>query len=165
MDWTDFTSVWATETAPAAFATSPLYEAFVKGLKSLGDTAGLEIVRLTSPEANLLAALNAPCTEVFTAHGAEPAYPAAVGAFADKVAAQPPEGYRGGAVLDSVDEVQGLGRVVKLVIGWDSREVHLAAKGKPGREFILLSFRHVCGSCCVPFAWLPVSGIWADVAV
>jgi hypothetical protein len=108
-------------------------------LKSLSDQSSVEMVRLVSKEEDLLTALDAPCTEVFTAYGAEPAFPAAVGSFAEKVAAQPPEGYRGGAVCDSVDDVKDQGRIVKLIVGWESREVHLQAKGKPGRESLPIS--------------------------
>ena len=96
------------------------------------------MVRPVSEEKHLLAALASPCTEIFTGYGADPAFPAAVVAFADKVAEQPPPGYHDAAVCDSVDDVKDQGRVVKLVVGWESREAHLEAKGKPGRECLCL---------------------------
>jgi len=101
------------------------------------------VVRVVSGAEHLAGALDAPCTEVFTAYGAEPAFPAATAAFAAKVAAEPPAAFRGAAVCDSGDDVDAAdrrGRVVKLLVGWDSREAHLAAKGKPGRKSRRLGF-------------------------
>ena len=146
-------TVWASAADQSAFQSSPAYGPFLQSLRSLADPdspAGVETARLVSPEVELSAALDAPCTEVFTAYGAEPAFPGAVAAFAAGVAAAPPPAYRGAAVCDSAGEIEGLGRVVKLVVGWESREAHLEAKGKPGRELYLL-FVSPCLASLPPF--------------
>lgn len=110
----------------------------------------------------LTAALEAPTTEVFTGYNAlQSTFAAAVRKFTSLVDAQPgaaSTGYRGSAVLETVEDVavapaavlaapelvSWVGSAVKLVIGWTSREAHLEAKEKAGREFRQHPF-----SCCI----------------
>ncbi|KAK4154623.1 hypothetical protein C8A00DRAFT_42624 [Chaetomidium leptoderma] len=74
--------------------------------------------------------LGAPCTEVFTAYGVEEGFVGNVGRFVSCVDADPPEGYRGAAVFG---DGNGDGeKVVRMVIGWASREAHLVAKEGSG---------------------------------
>lgn len=52
----------------------------------------------------------------------------------------PAEGYKGAAFGSGVVQRRKEGdvdeeQVVRLVIGWTSREAHLEAKGKPGGEY------------------------------
>ncbi|KAL2132626.1 hypothetical protein VTI74DRAFT_3565 [Chaetomium olivicolor] len=81
------------------------------------------------------AAFQAPCTEVFTGFGAEEGFVANVGQFVRGVEGNRPEGFWGAAwggsvALDEKGEYDG--DVVRMVIGWTSKEAHLEAKGKPG---------------------------------
>lgn len=101
---------------------------------------------LLSPADGAAAALAAPTTEVFTGYGAEPGFEASVREFAARVDAERPAGYRGcavGPVAEAVCGPTGGGEkslAVKLVVGWDSKEAHLEAKGKPGGELIISRF-------------------------
>lgn len=57
----------------------------------------------------------------------------------------PAEGYKGAALGSGVVQRRKEGdvdeeQVVRLVIGWTSREAHLEAKGKPGGEYPSLLF-------------------------
>lgn len=105
----------------------------------------------TSPSRG--SALEAPCTEVFTAFGAEERFRENVGRFVEAVERMPPEGYLGAWFGESVEEEEegegekgvreggekeegGQGRVVRMLLGWTSREAHLAAKGVPGGEYL-----------------------------
>ncbi|KXX77040.1 hypothetical protein MMYC01_206106 [Madurella mycetomatis] len=74
----------------------------------------------------------APCTEVFTAFGSEPGFLGNCARFLTKVEGTRPEGYLGGALATAAVEDDGGEKVVRLVIGWTSKEAHLEAKGKPG---------------------------------
>ncbi|KAK4128205.1 hypothetical protein N657DRAFT_638629 [Parathielavia appendiculata] len=87
--------------------------------------------------------LSGPCTEVFTAFGAEDGFVENVRRFVGAVDDNPPEGYRGAAVGEGVGLTDGDGngngnrggeneKLVRMVIGWTSREAHLEAKGQPG---------------------------------
>jgi hypothetical protein len=92
------------------------------------------------------AALNAPCTEVMTAYGVEEGtFLKQCGLFMDRVDAGVgrDEGYHGyalgGETLGDVKKVDGgpSGKGVVLILGWDSKEAHLQAKGKPGRKLFI----------------------------
>lgn len=87
-------------------------------------------------------ALRAPCTEVFTAFGAEEGFAENVARFVAAVGDERPEGFEGASWFgEDVDlvEVDGDGeKVVRMVIGWASREAHLEAKARPGGEFCLI---------------------------
>lgn len=97
--------------------------------------------------AKLIGALESPTTEVFTGYDAlQSAFAAAVRTFTKVVDAQPPKGYHGAAVLETVEDValspeaaqaapelvSWVGSAVKLIIGWTSKEAHLEAKAKEG---------------------------------
>jgi hypothetical protein len=105
--------------------------------------------------------LDAPCTEVFTAYGTDnvEAFAGQVSAFVDKVEENPPTGYFAAAVGLNSGVVAGEGdgeeggqqeggggsgggggggeegegdNTVRLLIGWASKESHMAAKGVEG---------------------------------
>ncbi|KAK4171470.1 hypothetical protein QBC36DRAFT_339894 [Triangularia setosa] len=83
-----------------------------------------------------VAVLKAPCTEVFTAFGAEDGFEEQVGRFVTAVKGDMPEGYKGADYGGEV-KVDGEGggngeKSVRMVIGWVSKEAHVEAKGKPG---------------------------------
>ncbi|KAL2122694.1 hypothetical protein VTJ04DRAFT_3149 [Mycothermus thermophilus] len=85
---------------------------------------------------DVLAVVSAPCTEIFTAFGAEEGFVANVGRFVAAVDANQPEGYKGGSFAESVDlsleSTTQQDKVVRMLIGWTSREAHIEAKAKPG---------------------------------
>lgn len=87
---------------------------------------------------DVLAVVSAPCTEIFTAFGAEEGFVANVGRFVAAVDANQPEGYKGGSFAESVDlsleSTTQQDKVVRMLIGWTSREAHIEAKAKPGGE-------------------------------
>jgi hypothetical protein len=136
--------VWRTADSRKKFATS-----------QQTDVAPLLVEALAVEEADrasLTAALEAPTTEVFTGYDAlQSTYAAAVRKFTSLVDAQldaASSGYRGSAVLESAEDValapaavqaepglvSRVGSAVKLLIGWTSKEAHLEAKEKAGRE-------------------------------
>ncbi|KAH6619827.1 hypothetical protein B0J18DRAFT_435101 [Chaetomium sp. MPI-SDFR-AT-0129] len=97
-----------------------------------------ETVAITAaPGQDWESALRAPCTEVFTAYGPENGYVEGTGRFVSAVDTSPAEGYKGAAFGSGVVQRRKEGdvdeeQVVRLVLGWTSREAHLEAKGKPG---------------------------------
>ncbi|KAK4250824.1 hypothetical protein C7999DRAFT_28653 [Corynascus novoguineensis] len=77
-------------------------------------------------------AVAAPCTEVFTAYGAEDGFLGNLDQFLDAVNANAPEGFYGGSPGEGVALKEGDEKVVRGVLGWKSREAHFEAKDKPG---------------------------------
>ena len=127
--------MWSSADAIKDFTSSDEFQTFLAGLRGLTTSpSALEKVQCSGGDVVGLwqTALAAPCTEVFTAHGAEAGFEAAVGEFLGKVDAAPPAGYRGGAVSASAGEEGEKGRVVKMGIGWESKEAHLLAKEGSG---------------------------------
>jgi len=79
-------------------------------------------------EAAAIEPLAAPCTEVFTAYGAESGFLDNAKRFAEALGAEKPNGYFGSAVGEGVD---GEGTVMML-LGWESVQAHGEAKGVDG---------------------------------
>jgi hypothetical protein len=111
---------WLTPDAALSYRSSQLASSLAPGEHTLAFTAP-----------GWAAVLDAPCTEVFTGFGAEEGFAANVESFVSSVDANPPEAYRGAA---SGESLGGSEKVVRMVIGWTSREAHLEAKEKPGGE-------------------------------
>ncbi len=118
------------------------FKGFMAKMDTLVTALGLQQVAVVAGDAAVPAVpavFDAPCTELVTAYGAEPGYETAVATFAGRVDADPPEGYLGSVVAESVYDVAPTpegekGKMVTLAIGWTSREAHVAAKAKPGGE-------------------------------
>lgn len=113
----------------------------------LGDVKETLVIAL-SPSPSQGPVFDAPCTEIFTAFGAEEGFAGNVGRFVRAVDGAPPVGYRGAVFGESVGDGE---RIVRLAIGWESREAHLEAKGRPGGEFsffFFLYFLMCCFDCC-----------------
>ncbi|KAK3898936.1 hypothetical protein C8A05DRAFT_18552 [Staphylotrichum tortipilum] len=77
-------------------------------------------------------ALSAPCTEVFTAYGAEEEFEGNVARFVAEVRGRMPTGAEGAAFGVATGDGTGKeeGGTVRMVIGWESRERHVEEKGK-----------------------------------
>ncbi|KAJ9157409.1 hypothetical protein NKR23_g66 [Pleurostoma richardsiae] len=123
---------WRSYADVQAWSTSPARESFLVGLDALADLASAHHLN-----ADATVALSAPATEVFTGYGAQPGFAGNVAQFAEKLDAEKPTGYYGlahGEVLEEISKEEGgeKGKAAKLVIGWESREAHFEAKGKPG---------------------------------
>ena len=141
---------WSTLAASSAFAASPALPSIktkiASPLLSSGSSPPPPHRTVLSPPDAVGAALAAPTVEVFTGYGAEAGFEDNVRDFSAKVDAEKPTGYHAAAVGPVADpvakgEAQGdadKGLAVKLVIGWDSKEAHLEAKGKSGGEFVPL---------------------------
>ncbi|KAL1902784.1 hypothetical protein Sste5346_000694 [Sporothrix stenoceras] len=132
-------TVWRTADSRKKFATSHQ----TNHAPLVVEILGVE----ESDNAKLIGALESPTTEVFTGYDAlQSAFAAAVRTFTSAVDAQPPKGYHGAAVMETVEDValsptaaeaapaliSWVGSAVKLIIGWTSREAHLEAKAQPG---------------------------------
>ncbi|ERT02809.1 uncharacterized protein SPSK_09624 [Sporothrix schenckii 1099-18] len=135
-------TVWRTADSRKAFAISQQTDA----APLLVEVLGIE----EADRGRLTSVLEAPTTEVYTGYDALPSiFAAAVRKFAGLIDAQPDAtstGYRGNAVLETVEDValapeavqaapelvSWVGPAVKLVVGWTSREAHLEAKEKAG---------------------------------
>lgn len=112
---------------------------------TLPDSRSLAIT-LPGVRGNLAAALDAPCTEVFTCHGVDDGFlDANMKPFAKGVDEGRPDGFHGLAYGEFDQPAAGgdlpAGPAVRILLGWDSKEAHLAQRGEgKGRRMI---------SCCV----------------
>ncbi|PKS10577.1 hypothetical protein jhhlp_002331 [Lomentospora prolificans] len=125
---------WSSREALEAFSSSDA----LAGLAGVA-TGGSVTAAHLSLEGTSEKALGAPCTEVVTAYGVEPAFISQCHDFISKVDTGKLEGYHGyglGEVQQDIarDGKGDKGPAVILIIGWDSKEAHLEAKAKPGRE-------------------------------
>jgi len=115
---------------------------------------------LLTPDDGVAAALSAPTTEVFTGFGVEPGFDSSVREFAARVTAEGPVGYHGCAAGPSVEDIGKpdgeKGPAVMLVIGWDSKEAHTEAKGKPGGEYYPMSNYFYVSFPPFPFSLFPL---------
>jgi hypothetical protein len=134
---------WASQEAYAAAATEDR-------------SAYTSSVQVPVKHGNPSAALQAPCTEVMTAYGVEDAFLGQVVEFMAKVdgGVGKEDGYHGYAIGgETLGDIQKgpegeKGKGVVLILGWDSKEAHVQAKGKPGRK---------CFATCLETL------IWADI--
>ncbi|KAL1843025.1 hypothetical protein VTJ49DRAFT_3339 [Mycothermus thermophilus] len=103
---------------------------------SLAAKETLGFVAAGGKQQDLLSVTSAPCTEIFTAFGAEEGFVANVGRFVAAVDANQPEGYKGASYAQSIDLATESSTqqetVLRVLIGWTSREAHIEAKAKPG---------------------------------
>lgn len=91
-------------------------------------------VTAPSPHGDLHAALDAPCTEVFTGYGVDHDFlDANMKPFADGMVHDHPPGFHGLAYAEFEQPAGGdqpAGAAVRALLGWDSKEAHLAQKGE-----------------------------------
>jgi heme-degrading monooxygenase HmoA len=129
---------WASNTALTTFLSS-------EGFKSWYETY-TSLIEVDNPVHVVLGdrwqlPLDSPTTEVFTAYGAEPPFIGNMAEFYEKVASVPMDGFHSaayGPTKQEIAKVKGGDKApaVMLVVGWDSKEAHLAAKAKEGnRQF------------------------------
>lgn len=136
---------WASPDAFSAFAASESYTPWFASLKAVAARDPAPVLYKAALSASEpAAALGAPCTEVFVAYGVEPGFAAKTAEFAAGLSRDAVAGYHGNAYGEittplAVGPDGEKGPAVTLLLGWDSKEAHLDAKGKPGRKFLLLS--------------------------
>jgi hypothetical protein len=127
---------WSSRADFDAFVGSAAYIPWLREYRSLVESESTHQVCLGP---NPLRALGAPCTEVVTAFGVEPQFIENCRGFAEKVDGGRVDGYHGygcGEVLAEIakgDEEKA--PAAMLIIGWDSKEAHVAAKSRPGRTW------------------------------
>ena len=126
---------WASPAALDAFLASPSLTSWMASIRAVAEsyTFWRGVIR-----GNLGAALKAPCTEIFTAYGASDDWlDAHMKPFATNVDEAKLPGYWGSGYGDFgvVDQhgsntptAQG-GHTISMILGWDSREAHLAERG------------------------------------
>ncbi|KAH0434608.1 hypothetical protein CcaCcLH18_05219 [Colletotrichum camelliae] len=139
---------WASPEAFSAFASSESYTPWFASLKAITATDPAPVF-YKAPLVSVSGAgddddqqgqekaLRAPCTEVFVAYGVEPDFIGKTAAFAGGLSAAEIAGFHGHAYGEvSTPLAFGAegekGPAVTLLLGWDSKEAHLEAKGKAG---------------------------------
>ncbi|KAM4059668.1 Dimeric alpha-beta barrel [Hirsutella rhossiliensis] len=126
---------WAEPAALDAFLHSPSYTGWLASLRAVADS--YLFYRAPALRGDALAALAAPCTEVFSAYGAAQSFlDDRMTPFADNVDAGRLPGYRGSAygrfdrLLHHGSLASPDGIVVVILIGWDSKDAHMAQRGE-----------------------------------
>lgn len=135
---------WASAAAHDAFLASPSFTNWIASFRAVVETY---IFWKAHVRGSLSAALNAPCTEVFSAYGtADNWLEMRMKPFATNVDAANLAGYHGSfygqydvLMHDSHNPPEG--NTVSMILGWDSKEAHLAERGE-GKE-IDNNMRHV----------------------
>ncbi|TDZ25856.1 hypothetical protein Cob_v000965 [Colletotrichum orbiculare MAFF 240422] len=131
---------WASPEAFTSFAASSSYTPWFASLKALAAPSPAPVFYKVPFTPDPAAVLAAPCTEVFIAYGAEPGFVGQTEDFARGLggAPGPVPGFHGHA-YGEVSTPLGFGAdgdqqgpAVTLLLGWDSKEAHMEAKGKPG---------------------------------
>ncbi|KAG6004202.1 hypothetical protein E4U21_001310 [Claviceps maximensis] len=120
---------WASPAAHDAFLASPSFTNWIVSFRSIVDTY---IFWKANVRGSLSAALNAPCTEVFTTYGASDSWlEVRLKPFVASVDAAHLPGHHGSfygqydvLMHDSPHPPEG--NTVSMMLGWDSKEVHLA---------------------------------------
>ncbi|KAL2255540.1 hypothetical protein VTK26DRAFT_3161 [Humicola hyalothermophila] len=118
------TGIFCTEWSSRESATS-----YLSSLGTSVEAKETLLIAMTSPSRR---ALEAPCTEIFTAFGAEEGFMEAVGRFVAAVEKTPPVGYLGAQFGESTGGDGDGDKAVRMLLGWTSKEAHLEAKGAPG---------------------------------
>lgn len=135
--------------------TTPGRDAASSWAATLGNTLlDSRSIVITAPgvRGNLAAALDAPCTEVFTCHGVDDGFlDANMKPFAEGVDKGRPDGFHGlayGEFDQPADGDLAAGPAVRILLGWDSKEAHLAqrgeGKGRPNID-LAVSWREMAG--------------------
>ncbi|KAK9439268.1 uncharacterized protein G6M90_00g098330 [Metarhizium brunneum] len=124
---------WASLAAHDAFLASPSFTNWIASFRAVVETY---IFWKALVRGSLSATLNAPCTEVFTAYGTSDTWlEMRMKPFADNVDAANLPGHHGSfygqydvLMHDSHDVPEGT--TVSMMLGWDSKEAHLAERGE-----------------------------------
>ncbi|KAL2020884.1 hypothetical protein VTK56DRAFT_7875 [Thermocarpiscus australiensis] len=118
---------WSSSEAALRYRSSPLASSL-----EAKETLAFALSSERAPRGGS-AVFEAPCTEVFTAFGVEEGFADNVGRFVEKVDAEAPVGYKGAAYGEGVRAEGDDGEeVVRVLIGWTSKEAHFEAKERPG---------------------------------
>lgn len=147
---------WATGAALDAFVASPTYTRWTAGLRAVTDSiassrASLSLLNINgccsaSASASAAAALGSPCTEVFTAFATDPNFlDTRMRPFAKCFEREHVPGFRGAAFGQWVpvtfeNAPLPVGETVGMILGWDSKEAHLAQRGEGKGMFLSSSF-------------------------
>ena len=131
---------WASPAALDAFVASPSFAPWLTSFRQLADSY---IFTKALLRGNLAAALDAPCTEVFTAYGASDSFlDARLMPFASAIANARLLGHHGSAygrfdlvAQHGVDAPHGI--TVSLLIGWDTKAAHMAQRGEGKRTSLV----------------------------
>lgn len=127
-------TTWPSTAAREAFDNSPAFAPWHLAFSSDLDSYQPGVrVRVSDGSANLDAALGAPCTEVFTCYGVDEGFlDGHMKPFADGVEAGKPLGFHGSAYgeFEQEREDKPTGPAVRILLGWDSKEAHLAQRGE-----------------------------------
>ncbi|KAG6040479.1 hypothetical protein E4U41_000422 [Claviceps citrina] len=123
---------WASAAAHDAFLASPSFRNWIASFRSIMETY---IFWKAHARENLSVALNAPCTEVFTAYStSDSGLEMRMKPVAANVDAASPPGHDGSFhgqydVLMHDSPRPPEGDMVSMIHGWNSKEAHLAEKG------------------------------------
>ena len=127
---------WATGAALDAFVASPTYTRWTAGLRAVTDSIASSRTSLNGCSAAAAAALSSPCTEVFTAFATDPNFlETRMRPFAKCFEREDVPGFRGAAFGQWVpvtfeNAPLPVGETVGMILGWDSKEAHLAQRGE-----------------------------------
>ncbi|PFH59756.1 hypothetical protein XA68_11911 [Ophiocordyceps unilateralis] len=125
---------WESSAALDDFIASPQRTAWLAAVRALADGY---LVRRATLHGRLVDALSAPCTEVFYAFGTDDDFvDARLRPFADALAAERMTGHHASAwgpldlvVCHGCEQPPTEGPAVVMLLGWDSKEAHLAHRG------------------------------------
>jgi quinol monooxygenase YgiN len=123
---------WTCQEAFRNFVGLPTFKPWFNTYQALIAKESMSQATLTH---DATAALSAPCTEVVTAYDIEPVFMDNTQLFVERIEGKLPGCH--GCAYGQVSFAKGdeeNSAVAKLIIGWDSKEVHLAAKGVAGRK-------------------------------
>ncbi|EFQ26383.1 uncharacterized protein GLRG_01527 [Colletotrichum graminicola M1.001] len=144
---------WASPAAFSEFAASESYTPWFASLKAVSAHTSPDSPGVAPPlfykvpftaDSNPAVALDAPCTAVFIAYGVNDSFLGQTAEFAKGLTqgGASLEGYHGHAygAISTPLAVAGSGDgekgpAVTLLLGWDSKQAHLDAKAKAGREY------------------------------
>lgn len=132
---------WSSHDAFSAFSATESYTPWLADLKAFATNLSFYQARLSPSAAPVL---DAPCTEVLVAHGIEkPTFPENLATFSSNMS----EGGRAGSMKGWHANAHGevttkisseadgeVADAAVLLVGWDSKDDHEAAKAVPGRE-------------------------------
>ncbi len=129
---------WATGAALDAFVASPTYTRWAAGLRAVTDSVASSCAFLHGCAS---AALGSPCTEVFTAFATDPNFlDARMRPFSKCFDRDLMPGFRAAAFgqwqpVAYENAPLPVGNTVAMILGWDSKEAHLAQRGEGKSEF------------------------------
>jgi quinol monooxygenase YgiN len=148
---------WASPAAHDAFLASPSFTNWIASFRAVVQTY---IFWKALVRGSLSATLNAPCTEVFTAYGTSDTWlEMRMKPFAENVDAGSLAGHHGSfygqydVLMHDTPNVPE-GNTVSMMLGWDSKEAHLAERGQGKcKSSSLASTSALCAtttSCTIP---------------